>query len=143
MAYIHHQLQVTLNHFHISSLIVLHIHQNGVESKPMAGVSINHCGQTHHVPNCQRGKTNPKQSCNVYFSVMLEEFRQRLNAQSDSHQGIAATKKKQGGGQIPLDLELGEINDVIGRKCFRSEALCLHKFSIRSDREVKFIHILQ
>lgn len=93
----------------------------------LADVSIKHCGKTHCVPNCQGGKTNPKQSCNVYFSVLLEEFRQRLNAQSDRHQGISAKN-----GKSLLDSELGEINDVIGRKCLGCEALCfaevLHSF---------------
>lgn len=49
----------------------------------------------------------------------MEGFRQGLNAQSDKHQGIAAKI-----GKSLLDPELGEINDVIGRKCLGSEALC-------------------
>lgn len=62
---------------------------------------------------------------------MLEGLRQRLAAQSDRHQGIAAKS-----GKSLLDSELGEINDVIGRKCLGSEDLCfvevLHSFWQRS-----------
>lgn len=69
--------------------------------------------------NWQAGKTNRKQSSDTYFIVLVEEFRQRLDARSDKHQGIAAKN-----GKSLLDSELGEINDVIGRKCLGSEALC-------------------
>lgn len=97
----------------------------------LAHVSIKHCDKTHHVPNCQRGITNAKQSCNVYFSALLEGFRQRLNAQSDRHQGVSAKKMAN-----PFRLRTGKkkkkITDVIGRKCLGSYALCfaelLHSF---------------
>lgn len=86
----------------------------------LVDVSIKHYGSTYHVPNCQAGKTNPKQSFNVYFSTLLEKFRQTLNADSVRD------------GKSLLDSELGEINDVIGRKCLGFESLCfagaLHSF---------------
>lgn len=52
-------------------------------------VLIKHCGQTYHVPVIVREvKTNPKQGYSVYFSAVLEGLRQRLDAQSDRHQGM-------------------------------------------------------
>lgn len=75
----------------------------------------------------------------MYISVL----RWKGFGRHSMHKLTGIREYQQKNGKSLLDSELGEINDVIGRKCLGCEALCLQKFSIRSDRGVTVIHILQ